>query len=447
MKDRRWNRRQLLQLAVSAPAAAALASCALPVLIPEETSTASNPLGPDTEGVTISHWQPFSAGHRAAVETLKERFEEQNEGLTIDIQPVAWSAYWGYLSVRSAEGVSPDTYRIPMGLAENQIATGRILPVSELPLSNAEIEESYLPWTVQRAKRDECYYGLPVDVQTLVVYRNNVLYAEAGLDPAAAFSDLEELFSHALALTVHSDGKTSQTGCRTGYSSAWFTILFQQYLQREEDGAAWIDPTSNQLVWQEYPAIFEIFNWFCTLSAEADDDEFLSFLRPEEQFVLEKSAMQIGHPVHRRILEDLVPDVDYTIVPFPPRASGQEPYTAGSHWLWVVSRSAESYAEAAWKWVIFGTDREAQTIWHQMAGDLPGVKELTADASFRPDDNAAVCIDSLNHSTPWEWVGWTEWITEFNNARNKVVNDAGDAQETYAEMIANLNQTIAQYTA
>ena len=446
MLNNRLNRRQVLQLA-AAPAAAALASCTVPMLPLEESSMASDPPPPDTENVTISHWRPFSTGHRDAVEALKEQFEEQNDGLIIDVVPVSWTAYWDHLSARSAEGDPPDTYRIPMGLAENHIAADRILPVSELLLSNADIEETYLPWTVQRAKRDDRYYGLPVDVQTLVVYRNNALYAEAGLDPAAPFADLEELFSHALDLSVQTDGKTSQIGCNTGYPSAWLTILFQQYLQREEDGAAWIDPASNQLVWQDYPAIFETFNWFCTLSAQAGDDDFLSFLSPEEQFVLDKSAMQIGHPVHRGVFENLVPDVDYTIVPFPPRASDQEPYTAGSHWLWVVSEAADSYAEEAWKWVTFGTNKEAQTIWHQMAGDLPGVTELTADASFRPDDNAAVCIDSLNHSTPWEWVGWIEWITEFSDAQNRVVNEAEDAEKAFADMIANLNQTIAQYTA
>lgn len=440
------NRRQLMRLA-AAPAAAALASCTLPMLPPEESSMATEPPPPDDENVTISHWQPFSTGHQDAVESLKEQFEEQNEGVIIDVVPVSWTAYWDHLTARSAEGDAPDTYRIPMGLAENHITADRILPVSELLLSNADIEETYLPWTVQRAKRDDRYYGLPVDVQTLVVYRNSALYAEAGLDPAAPFADLEELFSHALTLTVQTDGKTSQVGCNTGYPSAWLTILFQQYLQREEDGEAWIDPASNQLVWQEYPTIFESFNWFCTLSGQADDDSFLSFLSSEEKFVLDKSAMQIGHPVHRGVFENLIADIDYTIVPFPPRSSGQEPYTAGSHWLWVVSESADSYAEEAWKWVTFGTNKEAQTIWHQMAGDLPGVKALTADASFRPDDNAAVCIDSLNHSTPWEWVGWIEWINEFSSARDRVVNEGEDAETTFADMISNLNQTIAQYTA
>ena len=65
----------------------------------------------------------------------------------------------------------------------------------------------------------------------------------------------------------------------------------------------------------------------------------------------------------------------------------------------------------------------------------------------RPDDNAAVCIDSLTHSTPWEWVGWIEWISEFSDARDKVVNEGEDPRETFEEMIDNLNLIIAQYTA
>ena len=41
MTDKRWNRRQLLRLAATAPAAAALAACTLPLLPLEEASMAS----------------------------------------------------------------------------------------------------------------------------------------------------------------------------------------------------------------------------------------------------------------------------------------------------------------------------------------------------------------------------------------------------------------------
>src|SRR5690606_18069338 len=118
--------------------------------------------------------------------------------------------------------------------------------------------------------------GLPLDVQTLVMYRNNALYEEAGLDPTVPYTDLADLFDQAQKLTKKQGDLTDQIGCNTNYYSAFLTTLFQQYLQREQDGKAWIDPSTNQLVWHDYPEIFETFQWFCTLSAETDDNSFLT---------------------------------------------------------------------------------------------------------------------------------------------------------------------------
>ena len=57
MKDKRWNRRQLLRLATAVPAAAALAACTLPVLPLEEASMASEP-ATAAESVTITTGSP-----------------------------------------------------------------------------------------------------------------------------------------------------------------------------------------------------------------------------------------------------------------------------------------------------------------------------------------------------------------------------------------------------
>lgn len=448
MRKQAWSRRQFLRLAGASSAATVLTACTLP---PPPSAgggrIASEAVQPAAEGLTLSHWQPYSAGQVAAVETFKTQFEDQNSGVTIEFQPISWGAYWEQLAAGIAAGAAPDIFQIPMGLAEEHIARGNIIPVSELVIASADIEENYLTWTVQRGKKGDDYYGLPVDVQTLVIYRQNALYEEAGLDPTTPYTDHGDLMQQALALTKKTNGKTDQIGCSTSYYSAWQTILFQQYLQREENGAMWVNEDTNQLVWQDYPAILETFNWFCTLSAEADDDAFLTFLSREEQFALGKIGMQIGHPVHRGILQRLIPELEYTIVPFPPRAAGQDLYTAGSHWMWVVGQWAADNAETAWNWVYFCTNREAQATWNEAAGDLPSFKDLNADEQFRPDDNAAVCMDSLNYATPWEWVGWVEWIKEFSDARDRVVNDGEDPEKSFATMVVNLNQIIAEHTA
>jgi ABC-type glycerol-3-phosphate transport system substrate-binding protein len=209
MRKQAWSRRQFLRLAGASSAATVLTACTLP---PPPSAgggrIASEAVQPAAEGLTLSHWQPYSAGQVAAVETFKTQFEDQNSGVIIEFQPISWGAYWEQLAAGIAAGAAPDIFQIPMGLAEEHIARGNIIPVSELVIASADIEENYLTWTVQRGKKGADYYGLPVDVQTLVIYRQNALYEEAGLDPTTPYTDHGDLMQQALALTKKTNGKT-----------------------------------------------------------------------------------------------------------------------------------------------------------------------------------------------------------------------------------------------
>jgi multiple sugar transport system substrate-binding protein len=436
--DQRLSRRQFLQVVSIGATATMLAAC-VPAAQPGSQAPAA-----EATGVTLAHWQHHSAGRAATVEEFKKQFEAANADVTIDFQSIPWADYWGKLAsgIAAGEGSAPDIFQIPMGLVEEYIAGGNLLPVSELVISSSDIEQNYLPWTLQRGKLGNEYYGLPLDVQTLVMYRNNALCEEAGLDPAAPFTDHADLFDQALKLTKKTGDQTDQVGCNTGYYSAFQTILFQQYLQREEDGKAWVDPNTNQLVWQDYPAILETFKWFCQLSAETDDDAFLT---GQSRFALGKVGMEIGHPVSRGSLKIEAPDLEYTIVPFAPRSAGQDLYTGGSHWMWVVGKWAAD-PEIAWKWVSYCTDKKAQVTWNSVAGDLPSFNELVTDPTFRPDANANVCMDSLSYASPWEWVGWAEWVKEFGDGRDRVVIGGEAPEISFETMVTNLNKVIETHT-
>ncbi|MBV7339915.1 extracellular solute-binding protein [Chloroflexi bacterium TSY] len=222
MSKQTLSRRRLLELVGASAAVTAFAACT-----PVASPTSEGADAPAAEGLTLSHWQHHSAGRAAAVEEFKAQFETANADVTIDFQSIPWADYWGKLAsgVAAGAGSAPDIFQIPMGLVEEYIAGGNIIPVSDLVISGAEIEESYLPWTVQRGKKGSDYYGLPLDVQTLVMYRNNALYEEAGLDPTAPYTDHVDLMEQAMALTKKTDGLTDQIGCNTGYYSAWQTIL------------------------------------------------------------------------------------------------------------------------------------------------------------------------------------------------------------------------------
>lgn len=437
----RISRRQFLHLAATTSVGVALVACA-PVQPGGAAATGSE--AGSAEGITLTHWQHHSVSRAQTVEQFKATFEEQNPGVTIDFQSIPWADYWGKLAtaIAAGQGSAPDVFQIPMGLIEEYISGGNLTPVSELAISTADIEANYLPWTVQRGKLGAEYYGLPLDVQTLVMYRNNALYEEAGLDPTAPYVDHADLYDQAVALTKKTGDATDQIGCDTSYYSAWQTILYQQFLQREQDGKPWVDPATNELVYHDYPEIFETFQWFVKLSADADDSAFMT---GQDRFVLGTSAAMLGHPVSRGTLKTTAPDLEYTIVPFAPRSAGQDLYTAGSHWAWVVGKWVVD-AEIAWKWVSFGTNRDAQTVWSEVGGDLPSFQELVDDPSFRETPNDNVVMDSLAYASPWEWIGWAEWVKEFGDARDRVVIGGETAESSFDTMVTNLNQVIATHT-
>jgi multiple sugar transport system substrate-binding protein len=396
------------------------------------------------EPITLTHWQHHSTSRAQTVEHFQARFEDENPNITIDFQSIPWSEYWGKLAsaIAAGEGSMPDVFQIPMGLVEEYVAGDNIVPIDDEVITASEIEESYLPWTVQRAEKEGEYYGLPLDVQTLLIYRNDALFEEAGLDPKKPFVDHADFYEQAMKLTKKSGDQTDQIGCNTGYYSAWMTTLFQQYLQREENGQPWVDPDSNKLVWQDYPKIFELFEWFCKLSADADDSAFMT---GQNRFVLGTAAMEIGHPVSRGTLRSTAPDLVYTISPFPPGSPGQELYTAGSHWMWVVSKYVKN-AQAAWEWVHYCTNKPAQIVWSDIGGDLPSFKELVDDERFRGDDNSIVVMDSLKYASPWEWVGWAEWVKETGDARDRVVIGGEDTRSSFDTMVDNLQKVVDTHT-
>ena len=442
---RTLSRRELLKVMGVTAAASLAAACTPPVPAPAPTKAAGAPAAaPAPKEVKLAHWQHHSVSRAQTVEHFKARFEDENKNVKIDFQSIPWAEYWGKLAsaIAAGKGSAPDVFQIPMGLVEEYVAGGNLVPVADTVVTGKAIEESYLPWTVQRGKKGNEYYGLPLDVQTLLIYRNDKLYQEVGLDPKANFKDLTDLYAQAAKLTKKKGGQTDQIGCNTGYYSAWQTVLYQQFLQREKNGQAWVDSATKKLVWPKHPEILELFKWFCKLSADADDNAFLT---GQNRFALGKAGMEIGHPVSRGTLKAQAPDLAYTIVPFAPRQAGQPLYTAGSHWMWVVGKWAADFM-SGWKWVYFCTNKPAQIVWSDIGGDLPSYKELVDDPRFRKDANANVVMDSLKYASPWEWVGWAEWVKELGDARDRVVigNEAPD--KSFNTMVDNLNKVIETHT-
>ncbi|MGQ9556010.1 MAG: ABC transporter substrate-binding protein, partial [Anaerolineae bacterium] len=234
--EKMLTRRSLLRCIGLAGGAAVLAACvpATPQVVEKvvKETVVVEVAAPTKAPVAVKlvHWQHHSPSRAQTVEHFKARFEDENPGITIDFQSIPWNDYWGKLAsgIAAGKGSAPDVFQIPMGLVEEYVAGGNLIPTADVVITAQEIEENYLPWTVQRGKKEGQYYGLPLDVQTLLIYRNEALFQEVGLDSRADFTDLNDCYDQAMQLTKKANGVTDQIGCNTGYYCAWMTVLFQQ---------------------------------------------------------------------------------------------------------------------------------------------------------------------------------------------------------------------------
>ena len=96
-------------------------------------------------------------------------------------------------------------------LAEYQ-ARGELAPVPDDVMSTADIESTFSPASIRLLKFDGKYYGLPTDVQTMLLFYNDGLFTAAGLDPTKDFTTWEEFRQAAIKLTKADGGTMTQAG-------------------------------------------------------------------------------------------------------------------------------------------------------------------------------------------------------------------------------------------
>lgn len=175
---------------------------------------------------TVVYWQHFADARIEAVKQLAAESEKENPDIKIQIEGIPWAAYFDKLFTSIAAGSGPDVFQAPTGLAEQFIRSGNIVPLKAL--SPSEVQEDFLPWTVERLISDDKIWGLPTDIQSIVLFYNTRLFKEAGLDPDRAPASWEELVQYGQKLTKQEAGRFSQTGLDTDYYSIVLeTMMFQ----------------------------------------------------------------------------------------------------------------------------------------------------------------------------------------------------------------------------
>ena len=368
-------------------------------------------------GATISHWQHHSDARAALVESFVADYDDAN----ITFESLPYESYFQKLGAGLEAGNGPCVFQLPANIMAEFQGRGELAPVPEDLMSAEEIEEAFTPASVRLLNIDDQYYGLPTDVQTMLLFYNDDLFEEAGLDPSQDFETWEDLRQAAIALTERDGDRMTQAGLDISASPyQWYysapTLAYEDGLVNDETRDVNYDSEPGYEVWERLTGL-----------VTEDGVDSPEFLAEQSKFAIGKAGMTFKEYTFTGVYNLTAPDLNFSIHVAPPVADETFAPVASTSWAYAVSADCEDQ-DAAWAWVEHLTSEESQRIWVAEGGELPSRAALLEDESLQEDPNVAVGFTSLEGAVPYDSLGWDDAFAVQQDIWDQIVLNEQDVQ-------------------
>jgi multiple sugar transport system substrate-binding protein len=145
-----------------------------------DTSTASG---------DVSYWL-WDANQLPAYQTCADKFKQANPNINVKITQYGWEDYWGKLTNGFVAGDAPDVFTDHLAKYPEFITQQQLVPLDDTLTKDGFNVNQYQEgladlWKGPDGKR----YGLPKDFDTVAIFYNKKLVADAGIEEA----DLQNL--------------------------------------------------------------------------------------------------------------------------------------------------------------------------------------------------------------------------------------------------------------
>lgn len=373
--------------------------------------------GGDASGPTISHWQHQSDARAKIVQDFVDGYDDA----TIDFQSIPYESYFQKLGAALEAGNGPCVFQLPANIIGEFYDRGELAPVPESVMSTADIESAFTPASIGLLKIEGEYYALPTDVQTMMLFYNDDLFEEAGLDPSKDFETWDELVDAAEKMTKTSGDKMTQAGFDLSASPYQLfysapTLAYPEGLVNDETGDVEYDSDPGYQAWERITSLIT--------DAKVDDPEFLA---EQSKFGLGKAGMTFKEFTFTGVYDLTAPDVDFSVHVAPPVTDGAAAPVASTSWSYAVSADCED-KDAAWEWVAYLTSEDAQKTWIEGGGELPSRTALLDDDSLQEDPNIAAGFAALAQAVPYDSRGWDDAYAVQQEIWDEIVLNGTDVQ-------------------
>jgi multiple sugar transport system substrate-binding protein len=424
------------QAPASASATAAPASAA-----PASAAPAESPPGGYTgPEATISYAIWGDPAELKSQQAVVDAFHAANPKITVDVTVSDWDAYWDKVQTGLAGGAAVDVFAMDGPLFPDHQSRDVLLDLKPyIDRDGYDLTQLVDQGVADFTTLDGGQYGLPRDLNTVVLYYNKAMFDAAGVAYPDDTWDWAKLVEVGKQLTkdANGDGKVDQWGLyteTTDMENYWSSLVWQAGGEIMN-----ADFTKTLLGTPEAAAGIQFLQdliWKHKIMAEP-----ALFAETGDAFEQGKAAMEVNGswlvPTHTAA------GIDLGIAPLPKGPAGR--FTSVNPTGAVVYKGTKA-PDAAWEFVKYLASPPAQEMLMQLKASLPVSKEVLAGPYPISFEGAQVFADSLAYAKlKPSFAGYNEFTTMLQGELDTNVFNAANktAAQALGDIVPQLDALLA----
>lgn len=406
----------------------------------------------EVDGTTISFWHSMGGVNGQAIDTLVQKFNEENEyGITVEAE--YQGSYDDALNkLKSAQmgNMGADLVQVYEIGTRFMIESGWIIPMQSM-VNADEYDTSVLePNLAAYYTIDDMLYSMPFNSSIPLMYYNKDMFDAAGIteipDSLEAIAQVGDQLLEAGAQEVMSLG-----------IYGWFFEQFigKQGLEYANNGNG-REELATAVAFDENGAAANILNEWKNLydlgyapNVGKGGDAGLA------DFSAGKSAITLGSTASlKQILQDVDGKFEVGTAYFPKvKSSDEGGVSIGGASLWALDNNDPKKLRATWEFVKFLISADSQAFWNAQTGYFPVNVNAHDEDVFKENieqyPQFETAIDQLHDSAP-EYAG--ALLSVFSEARaiveseiENMINGNKTVDEAVESMASQINDAIEEY--